>query len=98
MSTARPARNQLFAVICLMLALVTLVVYWPITRHDFTNFDDDGYITGNSHVQSGLTWSGMVWAFENTETTNWHPLTWISHMVRSEERRVGKECRSRWSP
>jgi tetratricopeptide (TPR) repeat protein len=64
-----------------MLALVTLVVYWPITHHGFTNFDDDGYITGNSHVKSGLTWSGMVWAFENTETTNWHPLTWISHMV-----------------
>ena len=81
MSTARPTRNQLFAVICLMLALVTLVVYWPITHHSFTNFDDDGYITGNSHVKSGLTWSGMVWAFENTETTNWHPLTWISHMV-----------------
>jgi tetratricopeptide (TPR) repeat protein len=64
-----------------MLALVTLVVYWPITRHGFTNFDDDGYITGNSHVKSGLTWPGMIWAFENTETTNWHPLTWISHMV-----------------
>jgi tetratricopeptide (TPR) repeat protein len=81
MSTARPTRNQLFAVICLILALVTLVVYWPITHHGFTNFDDDGYITGNSHVKSGLTWSGMVWAFENTETTNWHPLTWISHMM-----------------
>jgi len=64
-----------------MLTLVTLVVYWPITRHGFTNFDDDGYITGNSHVKSGLTWSGLVWAFENTETTNWHPLTWISHIV-----------------
>ena len=81
MSTARPTRNQLFAIICLALALVTLVVYWPITRHGFTNFDDDGYITGNSHVKSGLTWSGLVWAFKNTETTNWHPLTWISHMA-----------------
>ena len=81
MYTARPTRNQLFAVICLVLALVTVVVYWPITHHSFTNFDDDGYITGNSHVKSGLTWSGLVWAFENTETTNWHPLTWISHMV-----------------
>ncbi len=81
MSTARPTRNQLFAVICLVLALVTVVVYWPITHHSFTNFDDDGYITGNSHVKSGLTWSGLVWAFENTETTNWHPLTWLSHMV-----------------
>src|SRR5208282_4219790 len=61
MYTARPTRNQLFAVICLVLALVTVVVYWPITHHSFTNFDDDGYITGNSHVKSGLTWiSHMV--------------------------------------
>ena len=81
MFTARPTRNQLFAAICLTLALVTLVVYWPITHHGFTNFDDDGYITGNSHVKSGLTWSGMVWAFKNTEAVNWHPLTWISHML-----------------
>ena len=81
MFTNRPTRNQLFAVICLVLALVTLVVYWPITRHGFTNFDDDGYITGNPHVKSGLTWPGIVWAFRSTETGNWHPLTWISHML-----------------
>src|ERR1035437_7292661 len=23
---------------------------------------------------------------------------WVKHLYRSEERRVGKECRSRWSP
>ena len=81
MFTNRPTRNQLLAVICLLLALVTLVVYWPITRHGFTNFDDDGYITGNPHVKSGLTWPGIVWSFKTTETANWHPLTWISHML-----------------
>jgi protein O-mannosyl-transferase len=81
MSTARPTRNQLPAVICLVLALVTSIAYWPITRHGFTNFDDDGYITGNAHVKSGLTWPGLVWASKNTETTNWHPLTWLSHML-----------------
>ena len=26
------------------------------------------------------------------------PKFWVSSMARSEERRVGKECRSRWSP
>ena len=81
MSTARPTRNQLFAVICLMLALVTLVVYWPITRHDFTNFDDDGYITGNPHVNSGLSWPNILWGFEHINAGYWIPLTWISHMV-----------------
>jgi tetratricopeptide (TPR) repeat protein len=81
MFTTRPTRNQLFAVICLILALVTLVVYWPITHHDFTNFDDDGYITGNSHIYSGLSWPNILWGFEHINAGYWIPLTWISHMV-----------------
>ena len=42
----------------------------------------------------------------NQELTDWHPvsmvllwrLTQFLRSSRSEERRVGKECRSRWSP
>jgi tetratricopeptide (TPR) repeat protein len=64
-----------------MLALVTLVVYWPITHHDFTNFDDDGYITGNPHINSGLSWPNIRWGFEHVNAGFWIPLTWISHMV-----------------
>jgi tetratricopeptide (TPR) repeat protein len=67
--------------ICLALALVTLAVYWPVSRHEFINFDDQLYITANHHVQAGLTWSGVIWAFTNDEAQNWHPLTWLSHMV-----------------
>jgi len=43
--------------------------------------DDEQYITRNPHVQAGLDLAGIVWAFENTEAANWHPLTWISHML-----------------
>ena len=81
MSTAKLTRNQLFALICLALAAVTLAVYWPVRYHAFTNIDDDGYITGNAHVKAGLTWPGIVWAFQSGFTGNWHPLTWISHMT-----------------
>jgi tetratricopeptide (TPR) repeat protein len=68
-------------VICLVLALVTLAVYWPVTSHQFIIFDDDDYITDNSHVTAGLTWPGIVWAFTTDHAANWHPLTWISHMA-----------------
>ena len=39
------------------------------------------YITGNAHVTSGLTWTNVVWAFTSGEAANWHPLTWVSHMI-----------------
>jgi Flp pilus assembly protein TadD len=67
--------------ICLALALVTAILYWPITGHDFVSIDDQEYIQENSHVTPGLTWSGIAWAFETGYASNWHPLTWVSHML-----------------
>ena len=81
MFTAKLTKNQLAALICLALAVVTAALYLPMTHHDFVNFDDDDYITNNSHVQAGLTWSGVIWAFQTGAAANWHPLTWISHML-----------------
>jgi protein O-mannosyl-transferase len=76
-----PILKKKSLLICLLLALVTLAVYWPITNHQFIIFDDDDYITGNSHVTAGLTWPGIIWAFKTDRAANWHPLTWISHMA-----------------
>jgi tetratricopeptide (TPR) repeat protein len=81
MSTTKLTQNPLFAIICLALAVVTLAVYWPLTSHPFINFDDDDYIVGNTHVTSGLTWTNVAWAFQTGAAANWHPLTWISHMI-----------------
>ena len=81
MSTTKPTQNQLFAIICFVLAAVTLAVYWPLTSHPFINFDDDEYIVGNPHVTSGLSWTNVAWAFQSGKAANWHPLTWISHMM-----------------
>ena len=81
MLTAKPTKNQLAALICLALAVITTALYLPITHHDFVNFDDDDYITNNSHVQAGLTWAGVIWAFQTGAAANWHPLTWLSHML-----------------
>ena len=76
-----PILKKKSLLICLLLALVTLAVYWPVTSHQFIIFDDDDYITDNSHVTAGLTWPGIVWAFKTDHAANWHPLTWISHMA-----------------
>src|ERR1043166_309122 len=64
-----------------LLSLITLLCYSPISQHDFINFDDPAYLHENSHVTSGLTWAGVVWAFRTGYFCSWHPLTWISHML-----------------
>jgi tetratricopeptide (TPR) repeat protein len=78
---AAPAGGKTLTLICLALALVTAALYWPITRNGFVNFDDEMYIVDNPHITSGLTWTNVVWAFQSGEQANWHPLTWMSHMV-----------------
>jgi protein O-mannosyl-transferase len=67
--------------ICLLLAAVTFVLYWPVTRADFINFDDNLYVTDNAHVQSGVRSEEISWAFTTGHAANWHPLTWVSHML-----------------
>src|SRR5437899_589519 len=69
------------ALICLLLVAGSLIVFWPIHRFDFLNFDDGDYVTSNPHVQSGLSTKNVVWAFRESHSANWHPLTWISHML-----------------
>jgi len=68
-------------IVCLFLIFATLLVFWQIKNHDFVNYDDNRYITENRHVQGGLTVEGIIWAFTTTYATNWHPLTWLSHML-----------------
>ncbi|MGA2788395.1 MAG: hypothetical protein ABSF60_12790, partial [Verrucomicrobiota bacterium] len=65
-----------------LLALVTIVLYWPATRCDFVNLDDSLYVAENPHVQGGLTWAGVKWAFSNTErAAYWSPIMWLSHQL-----------------
>jgi tetratricopeptide (TPR) repeat protein len=80
-TAAAIAGQKLFALICLVLALGTAALYWPITRHPFLEFDDPEYIVGNPHVIGGLSLTNAVWAFTTSEQANWHPLTWLSHQL-----------------
>lgn len=75
-------RNQKrILVICLGLALLTLALYCRVIRCDFVYYDDNVYVTKNPQVQAGLSWAGVKWALKSTDASNWHPLTWISHML-----------------
>jgi protein O-mannosyl-transferase len=70
--------------LCVLLAVVTLWVYLPVWRHGYVSYDDPVYVTGNRHVQGGLSWAGVKWAFGTGYAGNWHPVTWLSHMLDRE--------------
>ncbi len=74
-------RRTIEAAICLLLAVTVAFVYARVTHYSFINFDDLAYVYGNPHVTSGLTWSGIKWAFLTTDYIYWQPITWLSHML-----------------
>ena len=78
---AAKARPRLIG---LLLALITLLAYLPVARDGFINYDDQVYVTENRTVQNGLTWAGIKWAFTTGHASNWHPVTWLSHMLDCE--------------
>jgi tetratricopeptide (TPR) repeat protein len=68
-------------VVSILLALCCLSIYLPAIFCDFLNYDDDHYVTANPHVNSGLLWQNVTWGFTHAYAANWHPLTWLSHML-----------------
>jgi tetratricopeptide (TPR) repeat protein len=70
-----------FVLICLVLAIATLAVFWQVRKYGLVNYDDDRYVTANPHVQAGLTRNSLTWAFTTGYASNWHPLTWLSMML-----------------
>ena len=72
------------SVIVALLILAVAGIYWQVLGHEFTNYDDDDYVTENPLVQAGLTAASVKWAFTTSHACNWHPLTWLSHMLDAE--------------
>ena len=75
------ARKQRNGLICLLLVIGTVAVYWPVRHFEFLNFDDPSYVSANPNVFRGISWENVAWAFTTLEAGNWHPLTWLSHML-----------------
>ncbi len=65
----------------LVLLLATLLLYQRAITTSFCLLDDGQYVLDNIHVNTGLSWQNIRWAFSSNYAANWHPLTWISHML-----------------
>jgi hypothetical protein len=70
-------------VLLILLLLVTCVgfAYWSVDKCEFSSFDDYQYVSRNYHVISGFSRENLAWAFSTFRAGNWHPLTWLSHML-----------------
>ena len=67
--------------VCGLLLLAVIEVFGQTARHEFVNFDDPDYVYENQHVRGGLSGEGTAWAITAFHSGNWHPLTWLSHML-----------------
>ena len=65
----------------LLLVIATVALYSRVNHFPFVNYDDGDYVTNNIHVQTGLDWDTVHWAFTTYAAANWHPLTWLSHAL-----------------
>ena len=65
------------------LAVLCLIIYAQVYSFDFVYIDDDQYVFENSFVSGGLKLANIVWAFTAFHSSNWHPLTWMSHQFDS---------------
>jgi Flp pilus assembly protein TadD len=68
-------------VFCCVLAAAVVAAYWPALHCGFLNYDDPAYVTANPRIQAGLNWNSIAWALTTGHAANWHPLTWVSHMI-----------------
>lgn len=73
--------RQIVLSVCGLLMATVFVIFTQTLWHDFVNFDDPKYFCSNPQVRAGVTWPGIVWAFQTFYASNWHPLTWLSLML-----------------
>ena len=72
------------ALFLVVIALATVLAYWRAGEAGFVNLDDDAYVEFQPLVNQGLRAPGIVWAFTGSHSSNWHPLTTLSHMLDCE--------------
>ncbi len=75
------SRERHVVILCLVLVAATLAFYNPIIQNQFIDFDDSSYIVKNPWIQTGLNWDAVKWSFTTFREGNWHPLTWLSHVL-----------------
>jgi tetratricopeptide (TPR) repeat protein len=73
--------RRVVAVVAIALGFLTLAAFWPVLHNDFIRYDDPVYVTSNPHISQGITAEGLAWALSSGYASNWHPITWVSHML-----------------
>jgi Tfp pilus assembly protein PilF len=73
--------NKKEILVCVLLFALTFSIYWTSLDYPFIDYDDPEYILENIHIQKGLNWASIKWAITNYYASNWHPTTWISHII-----------------
>ncbi len=61
--------------------MLTWCVFGQTVAFDFVGFDDEDYVSHNPWVTGGFSRSAIRWALLAYHSGNWHPLTWLSHML-----------------
>ncbi len=69
------------SILIVVLVLTVVLVFAPALYNDFVTYDDNLYVTANAHVRAGLSTANVLWAFTSASAANWHPLTWMSHLL-----------------
>jgi protein O-mannosyl-transferase len=79
--TQHTRERLIVAINCVALVVLVWVAFGQAIHYGFVNFDDDVYVYKNEKVTGGLTRTGVYWAFTHVHSSNWHPITWLSHML-----------------
>ena len=77
-------RRRMILLICFGLVIITFAAFEPVRHNDFISYDDNGYIVENTRVNGGLSIESIKWAFVSEYASNWHPVTWLSHIIDCE--------------
>ncbi len=73
--------NKIDIFVSVFLIVSIFAVYFQLSNYDFVNYDDNEYVTENEFIKKGINTDSITWALTHSHSANWHPLTWISHMV-----------------
>ena len=65
----------------LLIVLMTAIIYGRVRGFEFVNYDDDRYVAENAFVMRPFTPDSLRWAFTTGYFANWHPVTWLAHML-----------------
>jgi len=76
--------GRIKVIICVGLVAATLAAYEPVRHNGFVDYNDNKYVVENPNVHDGITRQSVIWAFTKSYSYNWHPITWLSHMLDCE--------------